>query len=305
MLSGSIELAQPSNESVFTPEHAWTLPPAAPDAGARRAPGAKAPAPPLVALDGRPRYREFRIALDRLVVNVAAVRGEPGAADGHGTLLEIRHATYVAAIEGVAPASLHLLVTGRAFDASLDAEFEDTFADAAQRLTRDPIVQRLVRTLTSVDDRCAGLADSCIKSISLAILARLFSLQSAPEPGSRRKTTPLPKWRLKRVVEYVSAHYPENVTLAQLAQAAGLTRMHFAAQFRAATGLRPHEYLLRRRIERAQEMLMAPNAQLVEIALSVGFQTQAHFTTVFKRFVGETPHRWRQTQSMSRMRSAA
>ena len=69
--------------------------------------------------------------------------------------------------------------------------------------------------------------------------------------------------------------------------------MHFAAQFRIATGFRPHEYLLRKRIERACDLLVTSDASLVDIALSVGFQTQAHFTTVFKRFMGETPHRWR------------
>jgi AraC-like DNA-binding protein len=75
--------------------------------------------------------------------------------------------------------------------------------------------------------------------------------------------------------------------------------MHFAAQFRAATGLRPHEYLLRRRIERAQELLRREPISLSDVALSVGFQTQAHFTTVFKRFVGRTPHRWWQDQCIA------
>jgi AraC-like DNA-binding protein len=70
--------------------------------------------------------------------------------------------------------------------------------------------------------------------------------------------------------------------------------MYFAAQFRAATGVRPHEFILRRRIERAQDMLLNSGTALVEIALSVGFQTQAHFTTVFKKIVGQTPHRWRE-----------
>jgi AraC-like DNA-binding protein len=81
--------------------------------------------------------------------------------------------------------------------------------------------------------------------------------------------------------------------LSDLAAFAGLSRMYFAAQFRAATGVRPHEYLLRRRVERAQDLLSTSGQALVEVALSVGFQTQAHFTTVFKRFVGQTPHRWR------------
>jgi len=70
--------------------------------------------------------------------------------------------------------------------------------------------------------------------------------------------------------------------------------MHFAAQFRAATGQRPHDYLLQLRIERARELLLTSRLPLVEIAFEVGFKTQAHFTTVFARFVGETPNAWRQ-----------
>ena len=69
--------------------------------------------------------------------------------------------------------------------------------------------------------------------------------------------------------------------------------MHFAAQFRAAVGMRPHQYLLKRRIERAEELLKQAGISLVDVALTVGFQTQAHFTTVFKRFAGDTPHQWR------------
>jgi len=114
----------------------------------------------------------------------------------------------------------------------------------------------------------------------------------APMTAGRRHT-PLQKWRMKRVVDYVDAHLSQRITLADISAAAGLTRMHFAAQFRAATGMRPHDYLLQRRIDRAQELLRDPKLALVDIALSVGFQTQAHFTTVFKRFAGETPNRWR------------
>ena len=105
--------------------------------------------------------------------------------------------------------------------------------------------------------------------------------------------TALPKWRLKRALDYIETHLAEPVTLADLANCTGLSRMYFAAQFRTATGVRPREYLIRRRIERAQDLLSNSHLSLVQIALSVGFQTQAYFTTVFKRVVGETPHRWR------------
>ncbi len=110
----------------------------------------------------------------------------------------------------------------------------------------------------------------------------------------RRSRAPLPIWRLRRVEAYIDTNIEGPVTLADLAGVARLSRMHFAAQFRAATGMRPHEFLLRRRIDHSQVMLADPRAKLAEVALSVGFQTQAHFTTVFKRFVGDTPHRWRQ-----------
>lgn len=120
----------------------------------------------------------------------------------------------------------------------------------------------------------------------------------APRPAARERVrTPLPVWRLKRTLAYLEAHLSERVTLADLAAAAGLTRMHFAAQFRVATGSSPHTYLLRRRIERAKELMCETSDSLVAVALDVGFQTQAHFSTVFKRHVGETPHRWRRANA--------
>jgi AraC-like DNA-binding protein len=71
--------------------------------------------------------------------------------------------------------------------------------------------------------------------------------------------------------------------------------MHFAAQFRAATGRRPREYVLQRRIDRAKEILLSTDMPLAEVALAVGFQEQSYFSTVFKRLTDETPARWRQT----------
>jgi AraC family transcriptional regulator len=69
--------------------------------------------------------------------------------------------------------------------------------------------------------------------------------------------------------------------------------MHFAAQFRAATGYRPREYLLHQRVEQAKALLSSSEMPLVEIALAVGFCTQPHFSTIFKRVTGDTPARWR------------
>lgn len=131
--------------------------------------------------------------------------------------------------------------------------------------------------------------------------------RSAPPADGRRRRSqsPLPPWRLKRVIEHIETNLGTAITLAALAGSARLSRMHFAAQFKTATGSSPHEFVQRRRIKRARRLLADPDAKLVDVALSVGFQTQAHFTTVFKRHVGETPHRWRRTLEAGAIRAAA
>jgi len=161
---------------------------------------------------------------------------------------------------------------------------------------RDPAVERLARALIGADQLGGAYGRLYADGVSLAIVARLASARPS-WPQERPKVTELARWRLKRAIDYVEVHLGDAVSLADLAAAAGLTRMHFAAQFRASTGVRPHEYLLRRRIERAQEMLGGTGLSLVQIALAVGFQTQSHFTAVFKRYVGQPPHAWRQAHA--------
>jgi AraC family transcriptional regulator len=160
-------------------------------------------------------------------------------------------------------------------------------------VTRDAVVERLARSLLEADETGGSLCQIYLDCITTAIVARL--LASVHRPSARRAPELVP-WRLKRATDYIESRLAEPLRLADIASAAGLTRMHFAAQFRAATGLRPHEYVLRRRIERAQRMLATNNVSLVDVALSVGFQTQAHFTSIFKRFVGQPPRAWRQRQ---------
>jgi AraC-like DNA-binding protein len=103
----------------------------------------------------------------------------------------------------------------------------------------------------------------------------------------------MPKWRLLRVQQYVAENLPQTITLADLANASGLSRMHFAAQFRRATGLRPHEFVLKERIDNAKRALSSTDLPLIQIAMDVGFQTHSHFSANFKRIVGISPMHWR------------
>ena len=109
-------------------------------------------------------------------------------------------------------------------------------------------------------------------------------------------SSPLQLWRLQRVLVYIEAHLADQVTLSNLSEAAGFSPMHFASQFRVATGMRPHDYVLLRKIEEAQALLLSSTTSVVDIALGFGFLSQAHFTTVFKRFVGSPPSHWRRAR---------
>ncbi len=164
------------------------------------------------------------------------------------------------------------------------------------RFSANSAIEQLARALLKMEEMDGAFGDIYADAVGLAIAARLLGNGDRGGPFQpKRSCGTLPKWRLKRVLDYIESNLAEPITLADLAAATLLSPMHFAAQFRMSTGVRPHEYLLRRRIERAQELLLQSGLSIVDVALSVGFQTQSHFTTVFKRFVGDTPHQWRRS----------
>jgi AraC family transcriptional regulator len=189
---------------------------------------------------------------------------------------------------------------------SMVAEFnrEITGGEAAVRidssvLARDPAAEALGRSLLDADKIGGSFGQLYADNVCNAVLARLLSLSHQDNEVERRKVSGLAKWRLKRALDFVEARFSDPVTLGDMAAATGLTRMHFAAQFKAAMGLRPHEYLLRRRIDHAQGMLVRGGMSVVDVALAVGFQTQSQFTTVFKRFTGKPPYAWRASLATS------
>jgi AraC family transcriptional regulator len=107
------------------------------------------------------------------------------------------------------------------------------------------------------------------------------------------KCKALVKWRLDRVIEYIETNLTRPIYLDDLGKVAGVSRMHFAIQFRVATGFSPHQYLLSRKIARGQRLLLDPLTSIVDASILSGFSSQAHFTLIFKKLVGETPGRWR------------
>lgn len=160
----------------------------------------------------------------------------------------------------------------------------------------DTIIAKLMRLICDWDSDGAPFVPSFAEGMSLAVAARLLYLDSLSHGRPKASGEALTPSRLRRVTEYVRENLHRPIYLMELANVAGLSRMRFASQFRIATGFTPHEYILRQKVERAQDLLMKPDEAIVGIALSLGFRSQAHFSTVFRKYVGASPARWRRQQ---------
>ena len=79
-----------------------------------------------------------------------------------------------------------------------------------------------------------------------------------------------------------------------MAELVGLSTSYFNRAFKSSFGRSPHSYLMSRRLERAQELLLATHDSISQIALACGFSAQSHFTRVFRLIAGEPPKRWQQ-----------
>jgi AraC family transcriptional regulator len=132
------------------------------------------------------------------------------------------------------------------------------------------------------------------QSLANVLAVHLVRHIAAPRQPARGRDGTLPRGRLRAVVEYVEEHLDASPTLDQMAAVAGLSPYHFARQFKAATGLPPHQYVILHRVERAKRLLQAGgDVSLAEIAARAGFSDQSQFSHHFKRLFGVTPGQFR------------
>lgn len=103
----------------------------------------------------------------------------------------------------------------------------------------------------------------------------------------------LPLSRLRRVTDYIREHLDQHLTLAHLGAVVYMSPYHFARLFQHSTGLPPHRFVVRARIDHAAILLAAPELSIAQISRVVGFRTPSHFATVFHRLMGVTPSEYR------------
>jgi AraC family transcriptional regulator len=119
----------------------------------------------------------------------------------------------------------------------------------------------------------------------------------------------LSRHKLRQVTEYINDNLSSSVTVTDMANLLEMGPCHFARAFKESTGMSPHQYVLRRRVERAVQMLKETSVSLAGVAYDLGFSSQGHFSTVFRKAVGVSPSDYREqvrsTRSMQEVFSCA
>jgi AraC family transcriptional regulator len=121
----------------------------------------------------------------------------------------------------------------------------------------------------------------------LAAACGCVAVTAAAEGGG------LAPWQQRRAEDMLRAGLVSGVRLDEVARRCNLSLSQFGRTFKKTTGLTPHRWLVQRRLERAQDLLLWSTLSLAQIALDCGFSEQSHFTRTFTRLVGTSPGEWR------------
>jgi AraC-like DNA-binding protein len=156
------------------------------------------------------------------------------------------------------------------------------------------LARRLFEECRTQDD-ASPLA---VEGLVLELLAECSRSRSEIPP------THPPRW-LGRVRELLHERFSENLSLGEVAAAAGISADHLARSFRRCHGCTVGEYVRRLRVEFACRRLASAEQPLVEVALDAGFSDQSHFTKTFKRLMGVTPAAFRGLHGRRRSRTKA
>jgi AraC family transcriptional regulator len=157
-----------------------------------------------------------------------------------------------------------------------------------QHQAKDRHLQTLMQALLIEAEMGGPNGHLYADTLSTALVTHFVNHYSLDTPLECVHLPPIERQRLGSVIDYIEAHLTDDVSLAELALAAGLSKFHFARLFKDAIGLTPHKYVLKRRIETASQFLKQGEA-IAQVAHLFGFTDQSHFTRTFKRIKGVTP----------------
>jgi AraC family transcriptional regulator len=156
----------------------------------------------------------------------------------------------------------------------------------------DPFIREVGKALRSEFDREHVPSTEYLECLA-SVIAVHVAANCRAQPQAPRPRAGLAPRKLHKVLAYIEEKIAESVSVRELAAEVYTSPFHFARMFKQAVGTPPHTYITLLRMEHAKNLLSNSELTLVEIAASVGYQTQAHFTGVFHKHVGTTPRAYR------------
>jgi AraC family transcriptional regulator len=165
----------------------------------------------------------------------------------------------------------------------------EELAVLTDRPMRDPLLAEICRRLE--DD---PPANAVVREWTYGMIFAVLVRRASHHRTKRRPSVLTPKW-LERVLGAIDADLGERLSIEYLAEIVGMPKRTFTSTFREATGLPVHQFMLRRRADRAVELLVGGDLPLADIAQLSGFAHQAHMNRVVTRLKGLSPGRLRST----------
>ena len=153
---------------------------------------------------------------------------------------------------------------------------------------------QLLETATRELERDREAAKASLVTASHILQSEIERCSGAS--GSRRGG--LAGWQIARVRAYIDNNLHRTIHVRDLSRVARRSPAHFSRKFKLAIGESPHAYVVRRRLEKACQLMITSSTALSEIALSVGFSDQAHLCRLFRQAFGQSPAGWRRQREI-------
>jgi len=244
-------------------------------------------------------------SIDSHVISMSAgppSRFEYRAVSGHFMACLSRPGTMLITPRGPVP-DIRLHTSAEFIHCALEEDFtrgvlEELDRQSAPTLTfrsgvTDKSIQRIIGMLTEELETERPLGRLYVDSLAHALATRYLLLESGSPTRAASRVSALPPRILNRVRDKIEANLDTDLNLDSLAEEGGYSRAHFLRMFRAATGLTPHQYVLDLRLSRAQDCLRQKDASIIDIAVSCGFSSQSHMTSLFRQRLEMTPAEFR------------
>ena len=162
----------------------------------------------------------------------------------------------------------------------------------------DLVLAQITRSILPFIGRRDGPSLLALDQFSLILGAHLLQRYGVLQKIGKVSKGGLAPWQKRRAAELLRENLDGRIRLTEVARECALSASHFARSFKATFGTSTHQWLIRRRIEHAQELLRQTTTPIVDIAIQSGFGDQAAFTRTFRQVAGVSPGRWRRYHSM-------